>query len=652
MAKTLELGPKLRLPALEAQTQTLVVYGGKGMGKTNFAAVLAEELAGARLRFSWIDPVGVAWGLRHSSDGRGAGVEVLILGGIHGDLPIEPTAGAIVADLVVDEDVSVIIDISRRSNGTMWSKGEKIKFVRDYCVRLYSRQGERRRPLMQIIDEAGRFVPQMLPKGSSAIDLAECMGAIEELVELGRNVGVGVALFTQRSARMNKSVSELAEMMVAFRTVGPNSIDAILDWFGEHVPKDRQRALVERLRELDVGTALIVSPGWLKLEGEYAIRARQTFDSSSTPRAGQERRASGKGAVVDLEKYRAAMAETIERATADDPRELQKKLREHATERDRLKRELAAALAKLEQRPEPVAEDSGRIAQLEAELANATAVAEQLDAERAAAIAWWEHAHLKFAGGLLDRIHQLHEDALVELADLRAQSDDAAQLREKQEASHAGTRPPAATRPAARDLSFVRERPGPEEARHAAPRPLRPPAEREVGRVSGEPPAAVSKPQQKILNALAWFESVGLSSPRRSILAPMADTSSKSSGFEKNLSTLRTGGFIDYGQNSTVYLTDGGRAIAAPVDAPGDERELQRAVISKVSRPQGALLEALIAAYPAPLTREELADAAGTSSTSSGFEKNLSTLRTLGVIDYPERGYVVALPILFLDEAA
>jgi uncharacterized protein len=249
MAKTLELGPKLRLPALEAQTQTLVVYGGKGMGKTNFAAVLAEELAGARLRFSWIDPVGVAWGLRHSSDGRGAGVEVLILGGIHGDLPIEPTAGAIVADLVVDEDVSVIIDISRRSNGTMWSKGEKIKFVRDYCVRLYSRQGERRRPLMQIIDEAGRFVPQMLPKGSSAIDLAECMGAIEELVELGRNVGVGVALFTQRSARMNKSVSELAEMMVAFRTVGPNSIDAILDWFGEHVPKDRQRALVERLRE-------------------------------------------------------------------------------------------------------------------------------------------------------------------------------------------------------------------------------------------------------------------------------------------------------------------------------------------------------------------------------------------------------------------
>jgi DNA helicase HerA-like ATPase len=96
----LRIGPDLALPALEAQTQTLVVYGGKGMGKTNFAAVLAEELAANHLRFSWIDPVGVAWGLKHSADGRGPGVEVLILGGAHGDIPINPAAGAIVADLV------------------------------------------------------------------------------------------------------------------------------------------------------------------------------------------------------------------------------------------------------------------------------------------------------------------------------------------------------------------------------------------------------------------------------------------------------------------------------------------------------------------------------------------------------------------------
>jgi hypothetical protein len=68
-SRVLHLSPDLALP-VDAVTQTLVVYGGKGMGKTNFGAVLAEELARARLRFSWLDPVGVAWGLKHSADGR------------------------------------------------------------------------------------------------------------------------------------------------------------------------------------------------------------------------------------------------------------------------------------------------------------------------------------------------------------------------------------------------------------------------------------------------------------------------------------------------------------------------------------------------------------------------------------------------------
>jgi hypothetical protein len=207
---------------------------------------------------------------------------VLILGGIHGDLPIEPTAGAIVADLVVDEDVNVDHRHLAQALRPMWSQGEKIRFVRDYCLRLFERQGERRRPLMQVIDEAGRFVPQQIPKGASTSPSASARSSSSSssAATSGRR-----ALITQRSARMNKSVSELAEMMVAFRTVGPRSIDAILDWFGEHVPKDRWRELVERLRKLPRGTALVVSPGWLDVEGEYAMRARETFDSSDTPPA-------------------------------------------------------------------------------------------------------------------------------------------------------------------------------------------------------------------------------------------------------------------------------------------------------------------------------------------------------------------------------
>jgi uncharacterized protein len=321
-AMKLHVSPKLTLP-VDTVTQTIVVYGGKGMGKTNFGRVLIEELDACGQRFAVLDPIGVWYGAQYSADGRGAGLEVVVLGGLHGDIPIEPTGGAIVADLVADEDANVIVDISRRPNGSMWSIGERTRFVTDYATRLYERQGERRRPIMQVIDEAGRFVPQMIPHG--APEIAKCVGVIERLVEEGRNVGIGVCLITQRSARMNKSVSELAECMVAFRTVGPRSVDAIIDWFGEHVEKSRWKALVESLRSLPRGCALVVSPGWLAFEGEVDTRLAQTFDTSATP-TGQERRVTGRARKPDLKRYEEKIAATVEKAKADDPRELRRRV--------------------------------------------------------------------------------------------------------------------------------------------------------------------------------------------------------------------------------------------------------------------------------------------------------------------------------------
>ena len=323
--RKLHISEQLSLP-LDVVTSTTIVYGGKGMGKTNLGSVLAEECAAAGLRFAVIDPMGVWWGLRHSADGKGPGIEVLILGGIHGDIPIEPTGGAVVADLVVDEDANVVIDISRRPDGTMWSIAERVRFVTDYSKRLYQRQGERRRPILQFYDEAARFVPQVVRQGEEQV--AACMGAIAVLVEEGRNVAIGVCLLTQRSARLNKDVAELADSMIAFRTVGPNSRRAVLDWLGEHVEKEQIKVFDQQLRALPRGSALVVSPGWLEYEGVVAMRMRQTFDSSATPKPGEKRRVSGPGAKPDLAKYQHRMAQTIEQAKANDPKLLKQRIGE------------------------------------------------------------------------------------------------------------------------------------------------------------------------------------------------------------------------------------------------------------------------------------------------------------------------------------
>jgi hypothetical protein len=99
-------------------------------------------------------------------------------------------------------------------------------------------------------------------------------------------------------------------------------------------------------------------------------------------------------------------------------------------------------------------------------------------------------------------------------------------------------------------------------------------------------------------------------------------------------------------------LTEAGRAIAKAELQFSSLDELHQHWIRKVGNARGFLLRALIEAYPNPLAKEDLAAAVVTlggnaSPTSSTFANNVSSLRTLGVIDYPGRGLVIATPLLF-----
>ena len=57
-----------------------------------------------------------------------------------------------------------------------------------------------------------------------------------------------------------------------------------------------------------------------------------------------------------------------------------------------------------------------------------------------------------------------------------------------------------------------------------------------------------------------------------------------------------------------------------------------------------------VKAYPQSLEREQVAVRAGASPTSSAFMNNLGALRSLGLIDYPRQGHVIAAPVLLLEE--
>jgi len=85
-------------------------------------------------------------------------------------------------------------------------------------------------------------------------------------------------------------------------------------------------------------------------------------------------------------------------------------------------------------------------------------------------------------------------------------------------------------------------------------------------------------------------------------------------------------------------------APAAPAPEPAHVGELT------ISGPMQKILNTLASFEALGVTeadRNQIALFSGASPTSSSFANNLSTLRGLGVIDYPGRGLVIATPLLF-----
>lgn len=311
MKKRLQLGVDLWLP-IDAVTSTFGILAVRGSGKSNTAAVMAEEMHAAGLPFCVVDPVGSWYGLRSSADGKHAGLPVPIFGGRHGDVPLERGAGELVADLVSEKRLTCVLDLS-----SFESEGAKKTFLTAFARRLYQRNEH---PLHLFLEEADDYIPQRPQR-----DEFELLRAMENIVRRGRARGLGMTLITQRSAAVAKAVLTQVETLFAMRTTGPQDIAAIEAWVKYH---QVDKEVLSSLASLENGEAWVWSPHYLKTMARHQIRRRRTFDSGATPSnvRAKDTRPPATLADIDLEGLKSRMAATIEKAKADDPRELRRQL--------------------------------------------------------------------------------------------------------------------------------------------------------------------------------------------------------------------------------------------------------------------------------------------------------------------------------------
>lgn len=314
MSQVIQIAKELALP-IDVATEACAFIARRGGGKTYAASLLAELLIRAGVQVLVLDLVGKWWGLRLAADGKTAsGLDVAILGGLRGDIPLEATGGRLVAETAVSTGSSMIFDLSQ------FSIRDRRRFAAEFAEALWSakKRQDPPVPVMLFVEESQIIVPQKVGR-----DEAVMVGRYEELIRLGRNFGIGTTLISQRPQSVNKEVLSQVECLFVGQTNGAHERKALLEWISD---KGMDRKLVDELPSLRPGQMWLWSPGWLRVLERLQIATKSTFDASATPKVGDRHKAAAVLAPLDLAKLRAAMAETVERARRDDPRELQREI--------------------------------------------------------------------------------------------------------------------------------------------------------------------------------------------------------------------------------------------------------------------------------------------------------------------------------------
>lgn len=568
IGKTTE-GKAFSLPA-ELVTYTQAIIATKGKGKTYLAMVQTEEMLKAGLPVVCLDPTGVWWGLQ--ADGTGKGFPIIVFGGEHGNVPLEPDSGQIVADFIVDTNRSAVLDMSGFE-----SNAAQDRFATAFAERFYRRKSTSRTPIHLMVDESDSFCPQRPMPGQQRM-----LGAFEAIVRRGRSRGIGITLITQRPAVLNKNVLMMAELLTCLGIVGHLDQKAVGEWVKVHDDGGKQSVFMASLAGMPKGRAWFWSPSWLDCFVQVNVRAKTTFDSSKTPEAGQKWEAPKNVAAPDLEALTAQIKATIDKAKADDPRELKRKIVE-------LQKQVAAKSA-----VKPCDHEK-EISEL--------------------------NRKLQSFASLLNQIQDCKNSVGLAVDGIRSALDSIS--------GTVGQLSPGYN-PFLNHLTF--RVPQPNLSKNRPESKQVPKVVKKVERVNDKALAGLNLSQRRILVALSQRAQMGFTSTNARIVATLVGLKMSGGTFGEYLSRLRTAGLIE-GQRDNMRITESGETVIEDYPRLPVGRELlDWYKANRLNARQSQMLD-IILDHPKGISKTELAELAGVVVTGGTFGEYLSRMRSLGLIE-------------------
>ena len=322
---------------LAALDERFAIVGTSGSGKTYAAKGLVERLMHRGSRVCVVDPLGVWWGLRAGTDGGSPSpYPVVVFGGAHADVPLDPGMGVALGRLVATHPLACVVDVS-----DLGGSAARRAFMTAFAEALYEANTE---PLHLVLDEADLWAPQRAQPGGHTL-----LGRIEEIVRRGRVRGFVPWLVTQRPAVLHKDVLSQADILVSMKLTASQDREAVGRWIEGQADRAEGRRILAELPRLGQGEGYLWAPSDSLLTRVAFPRIR-SFDSSRTPQRDKGITAPRTLAVVDLSVITAALAKT-EAHTAVGQDDIVPMSRKSLSELEwRLRRqdvELAAARARL-----------------------------------------------------------------------------------------------------------------------------------------------------------------------------------------------------------------------------------------------------------------------------------------------------------------
>lgn len=563
-----------RHPVPEAALEHhIAVLGKTGSGKSYAAQGIVERLIAKRQRVCVIDPTDRYWGLRLLDDGKKpSGHDVVIFGGQHADLPLAATHGAALAEIVGTTATPAIIATR------LMTVGERTRFFTDFAETLL-RKNEG--PLHLIIDEAHLFAPQTKV---ASVESGKLLHATNNLVSLGRGIGLRIMLLSQRPAKLHKDSLTQVETLVAMRLIAPQDRAAIKEWVREWADEATGAEMMASLPSLPTGAAWLWAPE-LDVLRKVEFPRIQTYDSGRPLGS----RKAPTLPPIDLAKVSGKLEVVAKEAVENDP----KKLKAEIAQLRRQMADAAKLAAKDGQRPDPQAIEAAEQRGFEKAKKQLAAASER---ETQKAIA-------DLLGSVSDALAPLMALMKEQAQRARQKPDLASQV------TFTPSPPPAVRREAGNGAAR-----GPGHA--PAPKPSRAPA--------GD--SKLSKAERLVLTALAQYPD----GRTKNQVALLSGYAVGGGGFGNALSALRSKGFIVGSDRLTI--TSEGAAALGPFDPLPHGQALLEYWYGQLGRAERSALEVLARAYPAAMTKEECAAEAGYEPNGGGWNNALSRLRTLELI--------------------